>query len=291
MIPGMIAVPASAASVSAEVSGRKAYRAASTVPTLTSPQRAVSTCEKGGNALNKSVRSLFASLAIGAILVGSSAVAMAVPVLAQDSSAEDVTLTVMASQDWIKPAEHGARQEVRGRDRHQASTTRSSLPTSTSTSSRPSSTRARRPTSSAARPASPTSSSSTTSRTTRSTSPTRSGRAASTPPRSTCPASTARSTAPRSGTSSPPTTSSWSTTRTSSSELGISVPDELRRVQGRLHDDQGRRHHARSTSPIVGRLAPRPLVPHGGPAPSRRQSPASRTSSTPTRRPSPATRT
>jgi raffinose/stachyose/melibiose transport system substrate-binding protein len=106
MIPGMIAVPASAACVSAEVSGRKAYRAASTVPTLTSPQRAVSTCEKGGNALNKSVRSLFASLAIGAILVGSSAVAMAVPVLAQDSGdQQDLTLSVMASQDWIKPAE------------------------------------------------------------------------------------------------------------------------------------------------------------------------------------------
>lgn len=45
------------------------------------------------------------SLAVGSILVGGSTALMAVPAAAQDTSTEDVTLTVMASQDWIKPAE------------------------------------------------------------------------------------------------------------------------------------------------------------------------------------------
>ena len=53
--------------------------------------------------MNKSVRGLFTSLAIGAILASSSAAVLSVPAAAQDS--EDVTLSVMASQDWIKPAE------------------------------------------------------------------------------------------------------------------------------------------------------------------------------------------
>ncbi len=44
------------------------------------------------------------SLAVGSILVGGSSALLSVPAAAQDS-AGDVTLTVMASQDWIKPAE------------------------------------------------------------------------------------------------------------------------------------------------------------------------------------------
>ena len=39
------------------------------------------------------------------ILTASSVAVLPVPVAAQDPDAEDVTLTVMASQDWIKPAE------------------------------------------------------------------------------------------------------------------------------------------------------------------------------------------
>jgi raffinose/stachyose/melibiose transport system substrate-binding protein len=53
--------------------------------------------------LNRSIRTLFASLTIGTVLVGS-AVAAA-PTAAQSPARQDVTLTVMASQDWIKPAE------------------------------------------------------------------------------------------------------------------------------------------------------------------------------------------
>jgi raffinose/stachyose/melibiose transport system substrate-binding protein len=55
--------------------------------------------------LNKPVRGLFTSLAVGAILTASSVVVLPLPVAAQDPDAEDVTLTVMASQEWIKPAE------------------------------------------------------------------------------------------------------------------------------------------------------------------------------------------
>ena len=55
--------------------------------------------------MNKPVRGLFTSLAVGAILTASSVVVLPLPVAAQDPDAEDVTLTVMASQEWIKPAE------------------------------------------------------------------------------------------------------------------------------------------------------------------------------------------
>jgi hypothetical protein len=52
--------------------------------------------------LNKPIRGLFTSLAVGAILTASSVVVLPVPVAAQDPDAEDVTLTVMASQEWIE---------------------------------------------------------------------------------------------------------------------------------------------------------------------------------------------
>lgn len=70
--------------------------------------------------MNKSVRGLLASLAVGAIVVGCSsststpsptAVPSTAPAATDAASAEpsptkqDLTLTVMASQDWIKPAE------------------------------------------------------------------------------------------------------------------------------------------------------------------------------------------
>ena len=55
--------------------------------------------------MNKPVRGLFTSLAVGAILTASSVVVLPLPIAAQDPDAEDVTLTVMASQEWIKPAE------------------------------------------------------------------------------------------------------------------------------------------------------------------------------------------
>ncbi len=50
--------------------------------------------------MNKPSRRLITSLAVGAALAGSSVAATAVPAVAQDT-----TITVMASQDWIKPAE------------------------------------------------------------------------------------------------------------------------------------------------------------------------------------------
>jgi raffinose/stachyose/melibiose transport system substrate-binding protein len=45
------------------------------------------------------------SLAVGSILIGGSAALLSAPAAAQDSTSEDVTLTVMASQEWVKPAE------------------------------------------------------------------------------------------------------------------------------------------------------------------------------------------
>ncbi len=93
--------------------------------------------ERRQRTLNKSVRGLLASLAVGAIVVGCSSSSTASPAAtaapaprprprsdraasaAPSPAKQDITLTVMASQDWIKPAEQELAKQFEAADRDQ----------------------------------------------------------------------------------------------------------------------------------------------------------------------------